>query len=235
MTALRVLHHGAGYVAVDKPAGILVIPGRGGEREPALRDLLSQQLGREVWVVHRLDRETSGVVLFALEAGAHRCLSMAFEAGQIHKRYLALVAGRVEGPLDLAQPLVPARRGRMRVARAGEQGKPAQTRVLPRHAGERASLVEAEPLTGRQHQIRVHLAAAGHPLLVDRQYARPHAVTVADLGGDTAEVLLVRTPLHALQLNLPRLDGIAAAEIEAPLPDDMRRAVDLLVGLQRST
>jgi RluA family pseudouridine synthase len=188
-------------IAVDKPAGLPVIPGRDGG--PNLRD----QLKRKVWVVHRLDRDTSGVVLFALNAETHRTLSMAFEAGEVKKTYLALVEGLVDAPLDLQFPLAEARRSRMKVA---ENGKAARTLIRPheKFPTANASLVEAEPLTGRTHQIRVHLAHAGHPLLFDHQYRH---------GGQRDEI--ERTPLHAWRIEWRDV------KVECPLPEDFEAAL----------
>jgi len=227
VSGLRVLHEGAGLLVVAKPAGVLVIPGRG-EGGPSLREQLEEQLRRKVFVVHRLDRDTSGVLVFALDAERHRALSQAFEAGQVKKRYRALVEGRVEAPQLVEAALVPARKGRMRVARPGEQGKPSRTRVRPVETFARASLVEAEPLTGRTHQIRVHLLQLGHPLLVDHQYGRAEPLTERELGGTADTVVLARTPLHAARLEWPELPGVEALILEAPLPEDMAQALELL-------
>lgn len=217
MTELATLYEGEGWRVVNKPAGMLVIPGRGEGSAPVLRELLEARRGGKVFIVHRLDRDTSGALAVALEAAVHRTLSMAFEAGKIRKRYLALVEGRVEAPLEISLALAPARRGRMRPARPGEAGKNAITRISPVETFERASLIEVEPLTGRTHQIRVHLQAVGHPLLVDHQYGRAQSLET-----------LARTPLHAWKLEVPELEGVAAAQVEAPLPDDMARTVEAL-------
>lgn len=213
-----------GLVAVNKPAGLLVIPGRGPSESTCLRDLLARQLGRTIWVCHRIDRDTSGVVLFATDPERHRLVSLAFERGEVHKRYLALVQGRVVGPLDISLELVQARKQKMRVALPGEEGKPSRTLVRPLEVFARASAVECEPLTGRQHQLRVHLRAKGHPLLVDHQYGRREPLTEKDLGGDSDEVVLARTPLHARRLELAAL-GLA---VEAPLPPDLARTLEIL-------
>jgi RluA family pseudouridine synthase len=194
-------------VAVDKPAGLNVIPGRDG-KGPNARELLQAQLKRAVWVVHRLDRDTSGVLLFALDAATHRSVSMAFEAGEVKKRYLALVEGRVEGPLDLQFPLESGRKGRMRV---GPNGKASRTLVEPLERFEHATLVAAEPLTGRTHQIRVHLSHAGHPLLFDHQYRHTEQ-----------SALIARTPLHAARLQWKDLI------VESPLPKDFEVALQSL-------
>jgi tRNA pseudouridine32 synthase/23S rRNA pseudouridine746 synthase/23S rRNA pseudouridine955/2504/2580 synthase len=214
---------------VDKPPGVTVIPGRGEERAPSLAEQLQLELGTRIWIVHRLDRDTSGVLVFALDHATHRTLSMAFEAGRVDKRYLALARGRVAEPMELSMELLPARRGRMRPIRAGEVGKPAHTRVRPLEPfGHVATLVEAQPLTGRTHQIRVHLLAAGHPLLVDHQYGQREPVREKDLGGTGEEVVLARTPLHAVRIRWSNLQDVDDAEIEAPLPGDMARATELL-------
>ena len=218
---LDILFQAPGFLAIDKPAGLPVIPGRDGDPD-CVRTRLEAQLKRPVWVVHRLDRDTSGVLLFALDAPTHRALSMAFEKGEVAKRYLALVEGRLEAPVLVDRPLIEARKSRMRLAREGEAGKSAQTLVKPRTVLARATLVEAEPITGRTHQIRVHLQALGHPLLFDHQYGRKTPLTQQELGGVGTQIVLGRTPLHAERL---KVDGIT---IEAPLPSDLVAALALL-------
>jgi tRNA pseudouridine32 synthase/23S rRNA pseudouridine746 synthase/23S rRNA pseudouridine955/2504/2580 synthase len=207
--SLKLLLEQPTWVAVDKPPGIPVIPGRTGEG-PCVRDVLREQLKRDVWVVHRLDRDTSGVLLFALDAPTHRTLSMAFEGRDVKKQYLALVEGRVEKALDLDFPLETGRKGRMRV---GPKGKAARTLVEPVEVFAKASLVACEPLTGRTHQIRVHLSHAGHPLLFDHQYQHGEQST-----------LIARTPLHAVRVEW---NGLV---VESELPEDMRNALASLRG-----
>ncbi|MFY1829648.1 RluA family pseudouridine synthase [Myxococcus fulvus] len=227
MTEPRILFEGGGVLVVDKPPGVPVIPGRDGG--PSLRDALEAQRGRKIFVVHRLDRDTSGALVFALDAAVHRALSIAFEAGKVRKRYLALVEGRIDAPSLVDAPLIAARKGRMRVARPGEaEAKPSRTRVRPVESFDKATLVEAEPLTGRTHQIRVHLLSLGHPLLMDHQYGRDTALTEMDLGGQGDGVVLARTPLHAARVEWPVLPGVEARGVDAPLPEDMVRARDLL-------
>ncbi|MCE9671128.1 RNA pseudouridine synthase [Myxococcus stipitatus] len=227
MTEPRILFEGGGVLVVDKPPGVPVIPGRDGG--PSLRDALESRRGRKLFVVHRLDRDTSGALVFALDANAHRALSVAFETGKVRKRYVALVEGRVDAPQLVDAPLVAGRKGRMRVARPGDaDAKPSRTRVRPVETFDRASLVEAEPLTGRTHQIRVHLLSLGHPLLVDHQYGRDTPLLATELGGEGDAVVLARTPLHAARVEWPSLPGVEARAVDCPLPDDMTRARDLL-------
>lgn len=226
---MELLHRAPGWLAVNKPAGVTVIPGRAEEQGPSLSEALQRELGQKIWIVHRLDRDTSGVLLFALDAKTHRALSMAFEAGRVEKRYLALARGDVAEPLDVQVALAPARRGRMRPVRPGEEGKAARTLLRPiERFGGRATLVEAVPLSGRTHQIRVHLLWAGHPLLFDHQYGHKAPLTEADLGAEGSDVVLSRTPLHAAALKLAGIEGVADMAIEAPLPADMAHALELL-------
>jgi tRNA pseudouridine32 synthase/23S rRNA pseudouridine746 synthase len=216
-------------LAVDKPAGRLVIPGRGRD-ELSLAEELSSLHGR-LWVVHRLDRGTSGALVFARTAEAHRALNLAFDRGEPRKRYLALVSGAAPPELRVDVPIAPARRGRMRPARPGDaRGKPSGTlfKLLEAFAawpwaGGVLSLVEALPETGRTHQIRVHLAHAGHPLIVDPDYGSEDPL----LGPDGRK-LVDRTPLHASRLEIVHPGTGRPLAIEAPLAADMAGAVEAL-------
>jgi tRNA pseudouridine32 synthase/23S rRNA pseudouridine746 synthase len=223
----RILLEDELLLAIDKPPGRLVIPGRVGD-ETSLREQLTESHGR-LWVVHRLDRGTSGVLLFARTAGAHRDLNMQFERGEPRKAYLALVAGQPPGQFDCDAGIAPARKGKMRPVPAGDpRGKQARTsfRVLERFepAGGPGplALVEARPETGRTHQIRVHLRALGFPLAVDPDYG-----AAGPLCGADGAVLLARTPLHAAVLVLRHPAGHALT-LEAPLPDDLAAALAVL-------
>ena len=217
MSAVEVLLERAGFLVVAKPAGVPVIPGRGGEAGDSLREQLEASLGAKLWVVHRLDRDTSGALVFARTPEAHRTLSMAFEEGRVTKRYLALVEGDLQQPQRVELALTAARKGKMRPVFPGEAGKASCTEFQPVERFGRATLVEARPLTGRTHQIRVHLKAIGHPLVFDHQYGQSEPL----LG-------LMRTPLHASSVGWPALDGVEACTVDAPVPEDLERAMRLL-------
>jgi tRNA pseudouridine32 synthase/23S rRNA pseudouridine746 synthase len=231
--AVAVLHRDAALLAVDKPAGRLVIPGRGGPRGeavPSLREELAAAHG-PLWVVHRLDRGTSGVLLFARTAAAHRAVSMAFERGEPEKTYLALVVGHPPATFSVDAALVPARKGRMKPAPPGDtRAKPARTafrllEAFPAGPGRPPlALVEARPETGRTHQIRVHLVAAGHPLCFDPDYGE-----TAPLRDGAGRELLARTPLHAARLELAHPDG-GRLSVTAPAPPDLAAALASLRG-----
>jgi RluA family pseudouridine synthase len=201
--------HSVGLVAVEKPSGMLVIPGRTPHAQPCLKEQLEAQLKAKLWVVHRLDKDTSGVLLLALNAAAHRLASMAFENHQVDKEYLALSQGCLGAPVDVNLALAVGRKGRVRVAAEG-LGKSAMTRFEPLQVLSDATLVRAIPKTGRQHQIRVHLAAVGHPLLVDPLYAREQRLE-----------MISRTPLHAASLGVQVLNW----KVEASMPSDMMEAL----------
>jgi len=214
---LEVLHEDPDVVAVAKPPGRLVIPGRGAP-ELTVREEAEGRFGH-LWVVHRLDRGTSGVLVLARTAGAHRALCLAFESRAVEKRYLALVRGSLPDTLRVDAPLAPARRGRMRPAPPGRGGKDAATELRVRERFRRpevSALVEAIPETGRTHQIRVHLAAAGAPLCFDPDYGPAEPIR-----DEEGRVLLERTPLHSWKLVLEHPGCQGRLELEAPLPADM--------------
>lgn len=222
--SLDVLHQDDHVAAVDKPAGRIVVPGRGAQ-ERTVREEAEALLG-PLWVVHRLDRGTSGVVLFARTAEVHRVLCGRFERHEVSKRYLALVRGALEGARRIDVPVAPGRKGRMRAGEGLRGARPSETFVRPVVAcGDAATLVEAFPASGRTHQIRVHLAHAGHPLVVDPDYgdAGPWVAP-----GGAAR--LDRTPLHAATLELLHPVSGQPLRIEAPLPGDMAAAVRALRG-----
>ena len=171
--AIDVLHTDDAIVVVDKPAGLLSVPGIGAENQDCLVARLSQRFPG-VRIVHRLDQHTSGVMVLARTADAHRTLSKSFEARQVEKRYVAIVAGRViddEGEITLPLRKDMTRRSRHIVDH--EQGKPAITRWNVLERGPHWSRLALFPLTGRSHQLRVHLSAIGHPILGDDLYAPP--------------------------------------------------------------
>jgi RluA family pseudouridine synthase len=214
--------------AVAKPPGRIVVPGRGAP-EVTVRTEAEERLG-PLWVVHRLDRGTSGVLLFARSAAAHQALCSAFEHHRVVKRYLALVKGVLAADRRVDVAVAPGRKGRMRAGEGLPGARPSTTfirMVAPFPPG--ASLVEAFPASGRTHQVRIHLAHAGHPLLVDPDYGDPPPWRAP--GGSAT---LARTPLHAASLELLHPSSGAPLRIEAPLAPDMQAVVDALRADQES-
>lgn len=191
-------------LALDKPSGITAqpTPGRVGD---SLVDLASRYLGYPAGLVHRLDRETSGVTLFGKHTDATARLAAAFREGRAKKAYLAVTTPGlpVEGVIDLPLSRDPSRPGRWRASRTAN-GVPAVTRYARRSDDGAVSLVDLFPMTGRTHQLRAHLAGIGHPIVGDRLYGGPPGP---------------RCLLHARQLVI---DGMT---FEAPVPADLGRYV----------
>ena len=232
---MRILHQDAHLIAVDKPAGVLTVPGRGAEA-PSLLETV-REVAPGALPVHRLDKDTSGVVLFAATRAAHRILNAAFESRRAEKTYLALVRGDLAKPARIDLPLVEARGGRVRAARAREKGaREAQTQVSPKERFGGFTYCVCTPRTGRTHQIRVHLATVGHALAVDPRYGEDLPLRVGDLWNgapDPCTVVLARTPLHAAGLRIPHPRGRGWLAVESPLPDDIARCLDLLRAARR--
>lgn len=189
--SVTILYEDDDVVAAAKPAGQPTIPGRGDAAEGAFNLELEGVVGRKLFVVHRLDREASGLLLFAKTAAAHARLCAEFEGRRARKTYLALVDGSVAEPGEIEAPLKEFGSGRVGAAAAG---KASSTRYAPRAAGQGCTLLTVEPKTGRRHQIRVHLYSVGHAILGDPLYGSPRPV-----GGAP------RLMLHALALGLSGL------------------------------
>ncbi|HEV8322702.1 MAG TPA: RNA pseudouridine synthase [Myxococcota bacterium] len=212
--ALRLVHDAGGLVVVDKPAGLATQPVRGGGHD----DLVALLDGAHP--LHRLDRATSGLCALARDAATAARLAPLFQSGGAHRRYVALVrgvpaAGAAGAGVELRHRLVhdTARRS-SRIVLTGGQEAVLRYRVCEALADGRAALLEVTPLTGRTHQIRVQLAAAGHPVVGDRRY-----------GGPPAERLM----LHAAELALP-LDAShphATTTLRAPPPTDFETVLAL--------
>lgn len=240
---LAVVYEDPALTVVDKPAGMVTHPAKGhwtGTLVNALQfhyDTLSTLAGEDrPGIVHRLDRDTTGLILVARDDQAHRMIAAQFEQRTIHKEYLALVAGDPERDSDYVEKTIgfhPTNREKMAIRRPEDGGKEAVTfyEVLERFRG--FALVRCKPRTGRTHQIRVHLAHVGHPILADKAYSGRDRFTLGDLlghpeGPDGATVLLDRQALHAHTLKLTHPLTGQPLSFTADLPADMARTLDLL-------
>ncbi len=216
----RLLYADDEIAAVDKRAGVPAQPTLTTDRG-TLPELVAALLGSPVTLVHRLDRETSGVTVLARTKRSAAALAEAFRTGTPEKTYLALCARApepVEGRIDLPLGKDPARPGLRRVDPRGEE---AATRYRTVRASPLAALVEARPETGRTHQIRVHLAHLGAPLLGDARYRGPRRV---------GEVAIPRVMLHAARLEIAHPVTGARLSFGAPIPEDFAEVERLLVG-----
>jgi tRNA pseudouridine32 synthase / 23S rRNA pseudouridine746 synthase len=206
---LPLLHADAALIAVDKPAGMLSVPGRGPDRADCAAARV-QAAFPDALIVHRLDMGTSGILVFGRGGQAQRTLSLAFAERRVDKRYIALVAGwpaADEGVVDL--PLIGDWPNRPRQMVDHGRGKPSVTRwqVLARHEAPRVARLALFPITGRSHQLRVHLQAIGHPILGDELYAPPDLHAMAP-----------RLLLHAERLTLPHPASGQPLDLHAPCP-----------------
>jgi len=234
---LSVLYEDAEILAVDKPAGLVVHPAPGAWRGTLVHALVHRYgplagvgaPGRP-GIVHRLDRDTSGVLLVARTSAALEGLARQFRERTVEKRYLAVVRGRVAGTSGLIdRPIGRHPRERKRMSVVTRRGRSAQTRwtVVERLAG--ATLVRLEPHTGRTHQLRVHLAAAGHPILGDRVYGRERR------SAPPVEPLASRQALHAEQIRFAHPRTGERLTIRAPLAPDLERLLAALRQLPART
>ncbi len=218
----------------NKAAGLLTIPDRYRADLPNLYHMLQAKYG-DIYIVHRLDKGTSGVVCFAKTKEAHRLLSQQFEARTPVKQYYALVKGvpyERTGKIEVG--LSSKKEGGMRID--AKRGKPSITAYEVLEEFAHHSLVQATILTGRTHQIRVHLKHLGHPLVVDSMYGGAEALYLSEIKRKRFNLkrmseerpLLTRVPLHAYRLQL--LHPISGETItqECPLPKDMRATLNQL-------
>jgi 23S rRNA pseudouridine1911/1915/1917 synthase len=215
-------------LAIDKPAGIETQPTPArfkGTLYAALLDYLHDpfrpQQTPALGMVQRLDRDTSGIMVFSIHPRAHRGLTATFAGRQARKFYLALVAGRMPAAEGEFSSLLARNRASNKVKSVERGGKEAVTRYRVLEEFADATLVEVEILTGRSHQIRVHFAEAGHPLLGDGRYDGP---------GDWHDVPVGRQMLHAWRLCFTHPVSGEPLELEAPIPADM---ANLLAELRR--
>ena len=219
---LAIAYEDEDIVVIDKPSGLVVHPARGHPRGTMVNALMHRYPGMRVGgvtrpgIVHRLDRETSGLIVVARHDHALTAMQAQFANRTVEKRYLALVEGNPRtdaGIIDAPIGRRPDRPDEMGIVLASHGGKPAITtfRVVSRYRGN--ALVECVLVTGRTHQIRVHLASIGVPVVADRVYGRP-----------TPRLPLTRQFLHAAKLGFTRPDGVPM-RLESPLPPDLVAAL----------
>ena len=209
---LACVHEDAHLLALVKPAGLLSVPGRGADKADCLI-ARARQRWPDALVVHRLDQATSGLLLLARGAAMQRALSLAFAERRVDKRYQALVHGRLELPAHAAEgwaeidlPLIVDWPHRPRSKVDWTDGKPSRTRWRPldHDAAHGITRVELAPLTGRSHQLRVHLQAIGHPIVGDTLYGPPDGAA--------------RLMLHACALRLAHPASGEPLELASPAP-----------------
>ena len=238
---LDVLYEDDWLAVVNKPPGMVVHPARGhwsGTLASALQYRFASELSSvggplRPGIVHRLDRDTSGVILVAKHDLAHSKLAVLFQDRKIEKEYFAIVLGAPERDRDVINEPIgmhPKLRDRMAIRRNDPESKQAETfyEVDERFRGFAALRVLLK--TGRTHQIRVHMCHVGHPVLCDRQYGGHSQITQGEISGsdEEGEILLDRQALHARRLKFIHPESNEVMEVTAPLPQDMATVLDEL-------
>jgi len=206
-------------VVVNKPAGLPTLPDGYVKDAPNLVEILNRVYDR-VWVVHRLDRDTSGVIVFARSAEIHRALNTQFDTRRVSKIYHAIVRGTPEwDAIVVDQSLRPDGDRRHRTVIDAVRGKSAVTHLRVIERFEQQALIEAAPETGRTHQIRAHLAFQGHPIVADALYGDGQGVAG-----------LTRLGLHARSLSFEHPITHKVVRFDAPYPEDFASALNNLAG-----
>ncbi len=228
---LKILHEDQDLLVLNKSPGMVVHPGAGNQRGTLVNALLAHcgaslsGIGGVLrpGIVHRLDKDTSGMMVVAKTDAAHRALSAQFKARTVSKTYLALVRGSMErdkGVISAALGRHPTQRKKISVV---TDGREALTEYVVERRFASATLVRCHPKTGRTHQIRVHLAKLGHPIIGDRVYSRKQTIDAP------------RQMLHAHQLGFTHPATGKWLEFTAPMPDDMERIVRAMMREERET
>jgi len=233
----EIIYEDAALVIVNKPSGLLTIPDRHNPEKANLQDFLARKFER-IFTVHRLDRETSGIICFARTAEAHATLSKAFQERTVEKKYLAVVTGNLLKEEDVIVTGLapdPVNPGKMKVTKGGKKSITSY-KVLEKFKA--CNFVEASIMTGRMHQIRVHFKSIGHPCYVDKLYGKNEAIYIRDIKQrnlnlskipDEVETPLIsRTTLHASQLKIDHPVTGMQMTFEAPLPKDMKALLNQL-------
>lgn len=229
----EIIFENADFVVLNKPAGLLSIPDREG-KDPSLKSWLKEKYGN-IFTVHRLDRGTSGLILFAKTESAHKHLSQAFEERSVEKIYSGIVQGSLaaqQGSIDAPLMEHPVKKGMMVV---NKKGKASLTDYEVKEDLGLYSLVQFLIHTGRTHQIRVHMASLGHPIVCDELYGDARPVLVSSfkknfrlsLSEEEERPILGRLALHAQLLHFKDEQG-AYHTFEAPLPKDMKATLQQL-------
>ncbi len=235
MKDIEILFEDDDFVIVNKTAGLLTLPDRFNPALPNIYEKLKQKYGN-IFTVHRLDADTSGVIVFAKNQTAHRDLSIKFEKRSVKKIYIALLNGRLinkDSQINLPVAERKSKPGTMKIYKYN--GKKAVTNYKVIEEFRDFTLVEVELLTGRMHQIRVHFQAIGHPLAVDPVYGGREALFLSEIKSkyqkkeeEEERPLIKRLTLHAKSIEFVHYRTNKVVKIEAQLPRDFKAILNQL-------
>lgn len=230
----NIIFYDEDIIVVDKASGVLSIPDRFDKNIPNLRVILEEKFGR-IWVVHRLDKDTSGIMIFARNPESHKELNTQFEEQSVEKIYHAIVSGWIaDDEFDIDIPLLtdPSNKGR---TIPSSRGKEALTKVRVLERFSIATLIECNLVTGRHHQIRVHCAAIGNPLLVDELYGTSNAFYLSHIKrrynlkkGEEEKPIIDRLTLHSYSLTFVHPKTKETLQFSAPYPKDFFALLNVL-------
>lgn len=234
MKGVSIIFENDDFIAIDKASGMLTIPDRHDETQFSLYKILLKEFGK-IFIVHRLDRETSGLVLFAKNEVSHKYLSQLFEKRNIDKNYVGFIRGSLPEKNGIIEESIvehPTRKGVMAV---NKKGKPSSTEYRVLEDFGIYSLVNFNIQSGRTHQIRVHMKFAGHPIACDTVYGDGQPVLLSSfkkkfrlsLHDEEERPLVTRLALHSHQLNFKDANGNAHS-LEAALPKDLKALLQQL-------
>ena len=230
----KIIHEDEHLIIIDKPARFLTIPDRYDKTKPSLFGTLSERRDK-IYINHRLDKDTSGLILFTKNEEAHRVMSDAFENRQLDKHYLTIVHNTPIEEVGLIDLPLASRKGRGKGMVVNHEGKESFTKYKILESCGRFSYLEVKILTGRQHQIRVHMKAIGCPVLCDKLYSDSDAFYLSsikkrmNLAYDEEErPLLVRVALHASKLKFHHPITQEELEFESAIPKDMKAVLNQL-------
>jgi 23S rRNA pseudouridine1911/1915/1917 synthase len=232
-TTPTVIYQDEHILVADKPNGLTVIPERFNTTKPCLQSILEEKYGK-LWVVHRIDRETTGIVCFARNEEAHRNLSKQFEAREVRKFYKVIVSGRLEGTDGEIDSPIMERPNKLGTMMIHTKGKEALTLFTVEEQFRSCALLNVEIKTGRTHQIRVHFASAGHPLLVDSIYSQHSSFLLSSVKkkykqtDEEENPIISRLTLHAYKLELNHPATGERMTFTSPLPHDMEALMKVL-------
>lgn len=216
------------YIAISKPSGMLTLPDRHDLELASLRGWMQHHYG-QVWVIHRLDKDTSGLILFARNEEAHKYYNKLFESREVKKTYLGIVEGKPKHEAGIIEAPIaehPAKNGTMVVFK---KGKESRTDYTLSKTWNNYSLLEFDLHTGRTHQIRVHCKHIGNPIACDPFYGDPKPILLSSMkkkyklskNEEQETPILSRLALHSFSLSFVNQQG-QPITLEAPLPKDMR-------------
>ncbi len=230
---VEVIYSDDDLLIANKPAGLTVIPDRIHPELDTVQTILEKEYGK-LWVVHRIDRNTSGVLCFAKNESAHRHLSLQFQNHEVKKIYAAIVRGRMRAATGTVNEPIAENMAHPGSMLVHKRGKDAISIYEVVEAFKHASLLKIEIKTGRTHQIRVHMAWLGNPLLVDELYAKAEAFYFSSIKkaykptDEEERPTIARLTLHAAELTLTHPANNKKLTFTAPLPKDLETVLKLL-------